>query len=582
MEKVVKYTIEENVLILISLLKRYGIKTVIASPGSTNMTFVASVQHDDFFQVYSCVDERSAAYMACGMAEDGEPVVITCTGATASRNYMPGLTEAFYRKLPVLAVTCHTGRYNLGKLMAQQIDRTITPNDIVVKSVELPYIESHDDWIYCETKANDALQSLLYQQGSPVHINLISKQMGNYSVNELPSVRKIDKITLYDKFPELPYGKIVIFVGSHKPFSDNQTLALDSFCAKHDAVVFVDKTSGYQGKYAISASHVLGARKMTGQVTSFDLCIHIGEISGDYYSLSIQPKQVWRVSHDGVLKDKFDTLSCVFEMREEDFFDHYNNISNCENTLFKEWQELVNDAYNKIPDLPFSNVWVAKELHDSLPQKSELHLGILNTLRSWNFFSLPIGIRTYCNVGGFGIDGTMSTLIGASLRKPDRICYGILGDLSFFYDLNAIGNRHILENLRIIIINNGKGNEFRLSTSPGAQFGDDTDSYIAAGGHFGNKSNLLLKNFSEALGFEYISASNKEEFNGIKDIIVDESKRKKPLLVELFIEAEDDVLAIDKMLCIYPKPEVPLKKRVKKVVKRALGAKIVNVIRKIK
>ncbi len=582
MEKVVKYTIEENVLILISLLKQYGIKTIIASPGNTNMTFVASVQHDDFFQVYSCVDERSAAYMACGMAEDGEPVVITCTGATASRNYMPGLTEAFYRKLPVLAVTCHTGRYNLGKLMAQQIDRTIIPNDIVVKSVELPYVESIEDRLYCETKANDALQSLLYQQGSPVHINLISKQMGNYSVNELPFVRKINKFTQYDSLPELPYGKIVVFIGSHKLFSDNQTLALDSFCAKHDVVVFVDRTSGYQGKYAISASHVLGARKKAGQVTSFDLCIHIGEISGDYYSLTIRPKHVWRVAQDGMLKDKFDALSCVFEMREEDFFDHYCNISTCENNLFNEWQEIVNDAYNKIPDLPFSNVWIAKELHCSLPQNSELHLGILNTLRSWNFFSIPIGTHTYCNVGGFGIDGTMSTLIGASLRKKDRICYGILGDLSFFYDLNAIGNRHVQANLRIIIINNGKGNEFRLSTSPGAQFGEDTDSYIAAGGHFGNKSNILLKKFSEVLGFEYLSASNKEEFKGIKDIIVDESKREKPLLVELFVEAEDDVVAIDKMLCIYPQPKEPLKKRVKNVVKSALGATIVNVIRKIK
>ena len=422
MENVLKYTVEKNALILISLLKQYGIRNIIASPGSTNMTFVASVQHDDFFHVYSCVDERSAAYMACGMAEDGEPVVITCTGATASRNYMPGLTEAFYRKLPLLAVTCHTGRYNLGKLMAQQIDRTTTPNDIVVKSVELPYIESKEDWIYCETKANDALQSLLYQQGNPVHINLISKQIGNYLVDELPFVRKIDKYTQYDSLPELPFGEIVIFIGSHKPFNDNQILALDSFCAKHNAVVFVDRTSGYQGKYAVSASHVLGARKMIGQITSFDLCIHLGEISGDYYTLTIQPKQVWRVAQDGMLKDKFDTLYSVFEMRDEDFFTHYNNESTCENNLFNEWQELTTDVYNRTPDLPFSNVWVAKELHDSLPQKSELHLGILNTLRCWNFFSAPQGVDTYCNVGGFGIDGTMSTLIGASIEKKDIVC----------------------------------------------------------------------------------------------------------------------------------------------------------------
>ena len=102
------YTDERNVQIVISLLKQHGIHRVIASPGTTNMTFVGSIQNDPYFQIWSSVDERSAAYLACGMAsETGEPVVLSCTGATASRNYMPGLTEAYYRKLPVLAITSH-------------------------------------------------------------------------------------------------------------------------------------------------------------------------------------------------------------------------------------------------------------------------------------------------------------------------------------------------------------------------------------------------------------------------------------------------------------------------------------------
>ena len=101
------YTSERSVQILISLLKQHGIKKVVASPGTTNITLVASLQQDDWFNMYSSVDERSAAYIACGMAaESGEPVVLTCTGATASRNYLPGLTEAYYRKLPVGGDIC--------------------------------------------------------------------------------------------------------------------------------------------------------------------------------------------------------------------------------------------------------------------------------------------------------------------------------------------------------------------------------------------------------------------------------------------------------------------------------------------
>ena len=100
------YSSERSVQLLISLLKQHGIKKIVASPGTTNLSFVASLQQDEWFEVYSSVDERSAAYLACGMAEEsGEPVVLSCTGATASRNYIPGLTEAYYRKLPVLAVT---------------------------------------------------------------------------------------------------------------------------------------------------------------------------------------------------------------------------------------------------------------------------------------------------------------------------------------------------------------------------------------------------------------------------------------------------------------------------------------------
>ena len=112
-----KYTVEKNVQMLIYLLKAHGIKKVIASPGTTNITFVASMQQDPYFEIYSAADERSAAYMACGLAaESGEPVVISCTGATASRNYVPGLTEAYYRKLPIVAITSaqHLGRIGQG------------------------------------------------------------------------------------------------------------------------------------------------------------------------------------------------------------------------------------------------------------------------------------------------------------------------------------------------------------------------------------------------------------------------------------------------------------------------------------
>ena len=126
------YSNERNIQIVISLLKANNIKKIVASPGATNFSFVGSLQNDPFFEIYSSVDERSAAYIACGIAaESGEPVVLTCTGSTASRNYLPGLTEAYYRKLPVLAITSHQGKDRLGQLIFQNIDRSNPPHDAV-------------------------------------------------------------------------------------------------------------------------------------------------------------------------------------------------------------------------------------------------------------------------------------------------------------------------------------------------------------------------------------------------------------------------------------------------------------------
>lgn len=106
------YTTDRSTQMVLSVLKAYGIKKIVVSPGTTNMAFVASAQSDPCFEMYSSVDERSAAYIACGLSqESGEAVVISCTGATASRDYMPGLTEAYYRKLPVLAITGSHGEY---------------------------------------------------------------------------------------------------------------------------------------------------------------------------------------------------------------------------------------------------------------------------------------------------------------------------------------------------------------------------------------------------------------------------------------------------------------------------------------
>ena len=171
------YTVERGQQILVSLLKQHGIRKVIASPGTTNITFVASVMNDPFFEIYSSVDERSAAYMAVGMAEEtGEVVVLSCTGATASRNYIPGLTEAYYRKLPILAVTATQNENRVGHLIPQVIDRSQQPKDCCVHSEHVPVPrDTNDEWD-ATIRLNRAVLALTHRGGGPVHINLAELQ----------------------------------------------------------------------------------------------------------------------------------------------------------------------------------------------------------------------------------------------------------------------------------------------------------------------------------------------------------------------------------------------------------------------
>ena len=200
MESKFYYTSERNVQIIIALLKAHGIHRVIVSPGTTNMTFVVSIENDPWFKLWSSVDERSAAYLACGMAaETGEPVVLSCTGATASRNYMPGLTEAYYRKLPVLAITSTRGNHKVGHLIDQQIDRRSIPNDIAMESVTIPMVRGKEDERMCEIEANKAILALKLNGGGPAHINLYTRYSHNFSVREIPHVNAIFRHTAFEE-----------------------------------------------------------------------------------------------------------------------------------------------------------------------------------------------------------------------------------------------------------------------------------------------------------------------------------------------------------------------------------------------
>ncbi len=580
------YTDERNAQIVVALLKAHGIRKVIANPGTTNIAFVGSVQNDPWFQVYSGVDERHSAYLACGMAaESGEAVVLSCTGATASRNYISALTEAYYRKLPILALTSIHHLNSVGNLLPQMLDRTNPIKDAVRYSIQCPVPRTAEDEEDCVSNVNKAIIELRRHGGGPVHINLETANLGTFNTKVLPKCRVVKRVTPFNgEWPEIgATQKVAVWIGSHKPFTPMEEAAIERFIASNRAVVLVDHTSSYRGKGMIGASLVCS---QCGRLSKYphltpDLVIQIGEISGDYPSFRAVARApaFWRVSEDGEARDLFNKLTYVFEMPEEVFFGHYNTGAIVGNDYQKLWENADAEVRGQLPELPFSNFWISSQLHDRIPSGSEIHLGILNSLRSWNLHQLPKGVASNCNVGGFGIDGCMSSMLGASLVHPEKLYFLVIGDLAFFYDLNSLGNRHIGKNVRILLVNNGCGGEFNLYSHYGSQFGDQTDDYIAAGRHNGYQSRELVKHYVQDLGFKYLSAANKDEFSAaIEEFLSPEMECS--IVFECFTTKEDESTAAYLIDHIVPGEKTPVT-YLKGKLKAALPERVKNAVKEL-
>ena len=271
-------------------------------------------------------------------------------------------------------------------------------------------------------------------------------------------------------------------------------------------------------------------------------------------------------------------------MSEKTFFTQYSTNKSpikihCISQYIKEQEK----ALASIPEIPFSKVWVASQLLPKIPANSFIHFSILGSFRASNFFQLPESVQSSCNVGGFGIDGATSTVLGASLINKEKLHYLMTGDLAFFYDLNAIGNRHLSNNVRILLVNNGNGTEFRMHWHPCSAFTkDECDKYMAAGGHYGNKSSKFVRHMAEDLGFEYLCASTKEEFNSVLPRFTELTCTPKPILLEVFTDSETDSNVVDQMRHLLKDSGYAARKgkqKIKETIKTIIGDKTYDLLK---
>lgn len=530
------YSIAKNIQIVIATLKAHNISQLVLSPGGTNAPFIRNVQDDDFFKCYSVVDERSALYFAIGIyLETGKPVAVCCTSAQATRNYLPGLTEAYYKHVPILAITFSKHYRFVGQDYMQAPNQTSLPEDAVRKTYALPYVANEQDFMHCARLANEAMLDLVHRVPAPIQLNvpMLDTELGKDVEENLPEVKIIKRYYKEDVANvNLADKRILIVVGENRGINDSTII---QFAKSHNAAIYVNHLSNMRNDFTVEGNLLLTILSQADFDESLapDILVTIGGQTGDYplyhkLAESSCKFEHWRICPSGDIVDTYDHLTRVYECTYDEFFGGINSSSNT-NDYLTIWSSSI-AKLNSDVEIPMSNMYTAQKLHRLIPENSIVNFAILNSLRVWNLYPIKNKVRCFSNVGAFGIDGGLSTFFGQSVMTDD-LCFMVTGDLAFFYDMNSLGIRHIKNNVRIILVNNNGGIEFKYGVGP--ERAKQIDKYIAAANHFRNTEGWATVN-----GFEYHSVKTKTEFDEVAHSLV--TKSDKPILIEVMTTDENE------------------------------------------
>lgn len=563
------YTVHKNVQIILSLLKQFNIKNLVLSAGTRHIPLVMSAEDDDFFNCYSIVDERSAGFFALGLIQTTkEPACIVCTSGTAACNYVSAVNEAFYQHLPLVVLTSDRNRYYLNQQEDQCIPQINLFHDVCRKIVDLPIVRDDMDFWYCSRLVNEALLELNHREKGPVHINFqiddnYPVEMGTFKFElpTLPPVKKIDRIMACDSeemWRELAQHmkgkKIMVMFGQHLPSDQKLQNVIQGFCERYNGVVLCDHMGNLHITNRIeNASMIAMLSSNEWKMLSPDIVITMNghRMNNHKKTVSQWPSvEHWHVSPDGLVSDPFKKMNKIIECPIDYFFERMCGLSKeHKDTYWQAWREKEKDMSCANPydiDFVFSSVYAVQGLFRNLKKGTLLHVANSNSIRIANMFPLPDGIDFFCNRGTCGIDGSMSTFIAQSYISKVP-AYLVIGDLSFFYDMNALWNRYSSPRAHIMLCNNSGGAIFHSDYYKKVQEFPSIDRHVAAS-HTAN-----ARGWAESAGFQYICAHDKEEFEQNIRLFM-RNDNDKPILFEVFTDKEEDIRQM-KELSMYMKSE---------------------------
>ena len=539
-------TAKKQCNILVDVLIAHGIRHFVISPGSRNAPIIVALARRDGIERHVVVDERSAAFIALGLAQQtGEPVAVVCTSGTALLNYAPAVAEAYYQKLPLIVISADRPAAWIGQMDGQTLPQPHVFGTLVKMSVNLPEVHTEEDEWFCNRLINEAILETTHHGKGPVHINVpISEPIYRFTAKTLPEVRVITRyqgLSVYDRdYKELierlnKYNKRMVVVG--------QMNLIYLFEKKYVKPLY---------KHFAWLTEHLGNQTIPGiPIKNFDAAVysmtperqedmapeilityggHIVSKQLKKYLRNHPPREHWHVAADGKIADLYGCLTTVIEMDPFEFLEKIAFLLDNKPTHYP----LMWENYCKtipMPDLAYSEISVIGKLIRALPEPCALHLANSSTVRYAQLFTVPPQVEICCNRGVNGIEGSLSTAIGYAAASS-KLNFIIIGDLSFFYDMNALWNQNYGANIRILLLNNEGGEIFH--TLPGMDKSSRSREFITAE-HY-----TTAKGWAEERGFLYLQAENEVELAETMQIFTQPEEKERPLLLEVFTNKNKD------------------------------------------
>lgn len=543
------YSSKPAILHLLSLMKWHGISQIVLCPGSRNAPLVQSFSVDEDFTCHSITDERSAGFYALGWAlRSARPVAVCCTSGSAVVNLYPAVAEAYYQEVPLIVISADRPEAWIGQMDGQTMPQRGIFAPLIRHSASLPEGNTEEEVWHINRLINESLLTVKAAPSGPVHINIpLGEPLFDFSTTSLPAVRGIRSLTL-EEIGEwlaahlLPTRtmRIMLVLGQTKPQADALLAAIESLPTN---VVLIKEhlaTGAYTPERWIENADALLSTLSDEEASAFapDLLITLG---GHIVSKRLKQflrthkcKAHWDVRSDGSVIDLYQALTHVIRAHDTDAIRTIAKAiaPKSEHISPTPWYE--HSARLPEPQAEYSGLSAVGQLLSRMPRASALHLANSSSVRYAQLFRLSEGTTVLCNRGINGIEGSLSAALGYA-RHARGAHFIVIGDLSFFFDMNALSVEGLSDSLRILLLNNGGGGIFR-SVAGLEQPKTQLDPIVGAG-------QRSAEGWAMTCGFVYKSVHNPAELSeAIEDMCLEE--RNKPILVEVFTSMEADAQAL--------------------------------------